>query len=313
MEISLSVFGEQHPNVAGGYNNIGLVYSNQGDYSKALEYYEKSLEISLSVFGEQHLDVATSCNNIGSVYYRQGDYSKALEYYEKALEIRSSVFGEQHPSVATSYNNIGNVYYNQENYTKALEYYENSLEIQLSIFGEQHLYVATSYNNIGYVYKNQGDYIKALDYYEKAIQVIKNIFGEGSNKVIELAIKINDVYCVELSKSDELKEKYNEFISEYAFTAAIVGEDTPAGKQGMSGEYYLLEYSDWNIESEINLFNVNESLRGLPKDITVMKEGEISRHHFENTIGVALGMKFVGKEKKQRILETYHNWKNSQK
>ena len=81
----------------------------------------------------------------------------------------------------------------------------------------------------------------------------------------------------------------------------------------MSGEYYLLEFGDWNMESETNLFNVNESLRGLPKDITVMKDGKISQHHFENTIGAALGVKFVGKEEKLRILEAYHNWKNSQK
>jgi len=37
--------GENNPSIATTYNNIGLVYNNQGDYNKALEYYFKSLEI----------------------------------------------------------------------------------------------------------------------------------------------------------------------------------------------------------------------------------------------------------------------------
>ena len=46
-----------------------------------------------------------------------------------------------------------------------------------------------------------------------------------------------------------------------------------------------------------------------PKDILVMKNGIISRHHFENTIGIQLGFKQVGKEEKQRINKAYEEWK----
>jgi tetratricopeptide (TPR) repeat protein len=67
------------------------VYAFQGDYDKALEYYEKSLSIILSVLGDNHPDVAISYNNIGNVYAFQGDYDKALKYYEKALKISFSV------------------------------------------------------------------------------------------------------------------------------------------------------------------------------------------------------------------------------
>ena len=50
----MSVLGENHPGVATSYNNIGIVYDAMGDYSKALDYYEKSLRIRLSVLGEEH-------------------------------------------------------------------------------------------------------------------------------------------------------------------------------------------------------------------------------------------------------------------
>ena len=93
-------------------------------------------------------------------------------------------------------------------------------------------------------------------------------------------------------------------MSDKAFTAKVVSDETPASQQGMSGEYYLLEYSDWNFE--------NDELKDKPKDIVVMKDGVITKHHFEDTIGIQLGIKFVSKEEKQRITETYHKWKEEQ-
>ena len=178
LQSALNKYGDKHPNVATSYNNIGLVYGNQGNYSQTLEYCNKALEILLAVFGEQHPDVATSYNNIGFVYSSQGNYSQALEYNNKALEIRLVVFGEQHPDVATSYINIGFVYDNQGNYSQALEYYNKALGILLAVFGEQHPDVATCYNNIGLVYGNQGNYSQALEYYNKALEILLAVFGE---------------------------------------------------------------------------------------------------------------------------------------
>ncbi|CAF4574882.1 unnamed protein product, partial [Didymodactylos carnosus] len=47
------------------YNNIGLVYNDQGDYSKALKYYEQTLEIQLKTLGPNHQSVPATYNNIG--------------------------------------------------------------------------------------------------------------------------------------------------------------------------------------------------------------------------------------------------------
>lgn len=93
------------------------------------------------------------------------------------------------------------------------------------------------------------------------------------------------------------------------FTATVVDGDTPASQQQMTGEYIVLEFADWNIESVASLFDVNGEMRGKPKTIVVMKNDEISQHHFENTIGVRLDLKQVGEKEKKRIIEKYHQWK----
>lgn len=167
-------------------NNIGFIYYEQGDYPRALEYYEKSLSIYVSLFGDNHPDVATSSyNNIGLFYNAQGNDSRALEYFEKSLSIRESLFGDNHLYVATSYNIIGAVYSLQGDYPRALEYYEKSLSIRESLLGFNHPYVATSYNNIGYVYYCRGDYPRALEYYTKTLKIRETILGTEHPSTLE--------------------------------------------------------------------------------------------------------------------------------
>ena len=88
---------------------MGSVYSNMGEYSKALSYYEKCLDMRQKTLPANHPDLATSYNNIGSVYSNMGEYSKALSYYEKCLDMQKKTLPANHPSLAT-YNNIGLVY-----------------------------------------------------------------------------------------------------------------------------------------------------------------------------------------------------------
>ena len=48
------------------YNTIGLIYQDQGNYEKALEYYLKSLKIAKEL-GDKR-GIGDSYNNIGLVY-----------------------------------------------------------------------------------------------------------------------------------------------------------------------------------------------------------------------------------------------------
>jgi len=69
---------------------MGSIYQIQGEYSKALEYYRKSLEIFENFKDVQ--GVAKTYHNIGIVNQIQGEYTKALEYYNKSLEIKEKIY-----------------------------------------------------------------------------------------------------------------------------------------------------------------------------------------------------------------------------
>lgn len=170
------LYSTNHESTAISYNNIGIVYAEQGYYDKALEYHQKALLIREKVLGTEHPETACSYNNIGSAYREQGKYDKALECHLKALAIREKLLGTEHPDTAASYNNIGSVYDDKDDYDKALEYYFKAMKIVEKNLGE-HPNTASSYNNIGSVYYKQGNHNEALKYFHKALEIDEKVLG----------------------------------------------------------------------------------------------------------------------------------------
>ncbi|CAF3807239.1 unnamed protein product [Adineta steineri] len=153
------------------YIQLGSVKLAQGDYEKAIWYFEQGLEIYQKTLPSNHPYLATSYNNISSVYKSMGEYSKPLSYYEKALEIYQSTLPSSHPHFATTYSNIGSVYKSMGEYSKALSFYEKALEIYQKTLPSNHSFLANSYTNIGIVYDDMGEYSKALSFYEQALEI----------------------------------------------------------------------------------------------------------------------------------------------
>ena len=169
--------GENHPNVASCYNNIGLMESYLGDYSSALNNLKNSLAIDMKFFGENHPKVASIYSNLGGMHSDLGDYSAALDCYLKSLDINIRAFGESHPKTAMIYSNIGGAYSNQGNYYSALDYYNKALVIEQEFLGEDDLAVAYDYNNIGTIYSYLGEFVTALEYYQKSLAIREKILG----------------------------------------------------------------------------------------------------------------------------------------
>ncbi|CAF1500587.1 unnamed protein product [Adineta steineri] len=153
------------------YHQLGMLKINQGEYEKALTFYEESLGIRQKTLPPNHPDLAKSYKNIGAVHSHMANYPKALSYYEKALEIDQQSLPLNHPDLASSYNNIGNVHADMGNYSQALSLYEKALEIQQQSLPPNHLDLASSYTNIGLVHSDMGNYPKALSSYGKALEI----------------------------------------------------------------------------------------------------------------------------------------------
>ena len=181
--------------------NIGNIYSEQGNYPMALEYYFKALRIDEKL--QRKNGITSNLGNIGLVYCYQREYPKALEYLFKALKMDEESGNKD--GVARHLGNIGLAYNQQKNFKKALEYYEKVLKMNEALGNKYN--IANLLGNIGSVYADMGDFQKALEYSFRALKL-----------------------------SDELGDK-----SRVAIWLGNIGSDYAALKKYKEAEKYLLQ------------------------------------------------------------------------
>ncbi len=177
-------------------NNIGFIYDNQGNITMALDHYSKSLKIQEQIGNKR--GIAQSYNNIASIYEHQHDIEKALEYYNNSLKIKNTI-GDK-AGTATTLNNIGHVYVIKQDYNKALLYFEKSLEIHTEIKNKNG--ICTALNNIADIYKNEGNYDKALELNLESLKKAEE--AEDKESILSCLNNIGELYFFKKENSKAL-------------------------------------------------------------------------------------------------------------
>lgn len=153
------------------YDGIGSLYERMGNFSKALEYYDKVFSIILKLRDKRY-DYRLFDDIIfrmGKICYFKEKYDKALIYFNENLKIAESS-GNLHKK-AISFTSIGSVLEKQKKYDEALEYFEKSLEIHKKLSAIA--YVSSGLNNIGIIYHRKHCHNLAMEYYDEAINLCK--------------------------------------------------------------------------------------------------------------------------------------------
>lgn len=165
--------------MAASYNNLGIIYRNQGALEKALEYYINSLQIYESLQNKE--GIATTKNNISNLYSVKKDYPQAMKYLEESYNMFLELKDEK--KMIGSLNNLGNLNNDMMLYDKAMENFQQSVQLGEKLGVKS----ADPLSNIGNIYYKQGNYQKAVEFYEKALVIEK----ENNNRLGALSIITN--------------------------------------------------------------------------------------------------------------------------
>jgi tetratricopeptide (TPR) repeat protein len=115
--------GKLNFQLAQNFMNIGIVYSIQGNHTKANSYWDKSLQINRSIGNiEQE---AKLLMNYGIYYYEILDLEKSTESYEKALSIFISLDSKKDYGFLLF--NLSEIYLLTCEYQKALGYLNSAI------------------------------------------------------------------------------------------------------------------------------------------------------------------------------------------
>lgn len=154
--------------LAKALGSIGIVFSEQSNYAKALHYYLKSVKIY-----EELKDVARCAklyNNIGIVFKSQAHDFKALQYFIKAERLQEKL---NDPNIGITLTNIANVYLKQKNIDAAFDYYAKAKK-NLDKYPNPRA-LGEWYNNFGLLFKTTQNIPKAIENWNKALEVFQSI------------------------------------------------------------------------------------------------------------------------------------------
>jgi tetratricopeptide (TPR) repeat protein len=154
---------------ASAYNNIGIIYWYQGNYSEALKNHFNALEIRKEIKDKK--GIAICYNNIGLAFSYLGNYPEALKSYFAALKTHEELGDKL--SIAAAYINIGNIYRDLENYPAALKNFFAGLKIEEEIGDKRG--IAASLNGIGSIYEDQNKFPDALIYFTASLKIREDL------------------------------------------------------------------------------------------------------------------------------------------
>ena len=174
--------------LARAYGSLGVVFSEQSYYAKALQFHLKALKIYEEIHDLNKC--ARIYNNIGVVYKSQGEDFKALKYFIKCLKTQEKI-GDDTVGITTT--NIGTIYLKQKNYSKALEYFTKAKNLFQKYPNQRGL--GELYNNIGLYNIGLHQYKEAFESYHKAIEVFNLI--EEKFGLADTYYSLGDLYFIQ--------------------------------------------------------------------------------------------------------------------
>ena len=149
--------------------NIGIIYKEQNEFSKALDIYFKALSISESLNNKN--TSARLLGNIGTLYIDKKEFRKSLEYFAKALKLEEETGNKD--GMATDLGNSGLAYQDLKEYDKAFEQFKKALELHTESGNKSG--IARLTGNIGGLYLTKKDYKNAEPYLLKALAISDSI------------------------------------------------------------------------------------------------------------------------------------------
>ena len=197
--------------IANSLNALGLCYTGNVEYAKALACYDTMTSVSEKDGYKQ--GILLSLMNTAVVYNDQGYYSRAADWTLRSLKVAEENHDSNH--IALNLANMGSIYSKLEDYEKALEYWLQAYAYYRRSGNKMMEAVVTG--GLGDVYDGLHQRDKSLEYYSQALVLLRQT-GDRAGLVVNLTNR-----AITYSENKEYDRSIADF-SEAARVADSLGD-----------------------------------------------------------------------------------------
>jgi tetratricopeptide (TPR) repeat protein len=181
MTVLARKLGQDHPEMATSWCQIGELQETLGEYDKAVTLYKKGLEILEKKRGPEHPVLANILAKLAALCMELEMEKEAVPLYERLVRIREKALRPTHPQLAISLNSLAESYRLQGRYAEAFVCYQKSLAINEALHGPEHPSVAAILQELAKLCVSQRKPEEAKQYQDRAAAIFQKSV-EASDK-----------------------------------------------------------------------------------------------------------------------------------
>lgn len=228
-------------------NGIGNIYFHYEDYTKAIEYFHRSLNY-LGKTNRNLLGEAINTNTLGESWLFLHNFDSALFYLNRSFKINEQIGSELGKAIC--YNGIGMVHHANGEYYKAIESFKSALAIDRKKLDL--VYVSMCQTSLGKTYITINNYAKAELILKESFEIASSIGSR--NRALQALTELTKLY-----KATNQPLKALEYIqTSMAYKDSINDELIQHNSEAMS-----ILYKAEKQEREILILKQNAELDGL--------------------------------------------------
>ena len=184
------ILGQDHPELATSWYQLGELQETLGEYDKAVSLYKKSLAILEKQRGPDHPVLANILDKLAALCMELEMEKQAVPLYERLVRIREKALRPTHPQLALSLNNLAESYRLQGQYAEAEICYRKSLAINETLHGLEHPSVAAVLQELAKLCSSQRKPEEAEQYQQRASAIFQKSVEASEQKTGQEALTL---------------------------------------------------------------------------------------------------------------------------
>lgn len=224
---ALEIFEEQGQTSSEKYflalTGLGTALNQSGNYTNAMDCFNKALPLSIRLYGEQSLNTADCHLDLGKSYDGWGDTKQARSYFDKALKISQAKENGVNDTVAECYKNIAYLLLRTEKYNDCETYFCKAMDIYEKLHGANSVEVADCHNDMATLCISRHDFETALSHATKALEINLDTLGEFNTHTASAYSTIAHIYDLK----DDVEEAVENYSTALDIQLEIYGPNHP--------------------------------------------------------------------------------------
>lgn len=179
-------YEEDYWGLADSYNNLAIAYEMSGNFSQAIDFYERSLSTNLSYLENRLEEASKNYANLIGIYRKQAKYTESQKNVDAALKLVERLDNKSLHSLIL--HDQAKVYFDQRAYKEAAQGYHRAIELLVPNFESDDIFENPNTQNA--VIGDRPNLIASLQEKANTLLILGN--QEQSEKYIQAAVATYD-------------------------------------------------------------------------------------------------------------------------